>query len=129
MPSDENIYLPPVMFDHHSGSAFRSFKVGGDEINTVFVEASLWTGLKTHSSNAARKSTPVQRGTCRFELGERERHQVEIQVDRIGRVSAFVDGKLVERNMFPLLHAVIFCLVFVFSVLVFAMSIWFYGLL
>ncbi len=129
MPGDENPYLPPVTFDYHSGSAGRSFQIGGDEMNTVFVEASLWTGLKTHSSNAAGKSTPVRCGPCRFELGERERHQVEIQVDRTARVSAFVDGELVERNMFPRLRATIIAIVVLFFVLIFLGASLGFGLL
>ena len=85
MPDDENPYPPPVTFDHHSSTAIRAFQIGNDEIHTVFVETSLWTGLKTYSTNSAGESTPMQRGACRFEVGDHERHQVEIQVDGLGK--------------------------------------------
>ena len=120
--SDENPYLSAATVDHRLGSARRSFQVGRDEISTILVETSLWTGLRTHSTNAAGNSTPVQRGACRFEVGERERHQVVIQVDRTARVNALVDGELVEHNLFPRSRAVIIALVFVFSVLVLVMA-------
>jgi hypothetical protein len=91
--------------DHLSRSV-RRFVVGREEINIICVEASLWTGLKTNSTNAAGRSTPVRRGACRFEVGERERHQFEIQVGVTG-VNALIDGRPVEFNLFPRIHAVI----------------------
>jgi len=117
--NDENPYSPPATVHHRAGVACRSFQVGREEINTVIVETSLWTGLSTHSTDAAGNSTPVQRGPRQFEVGERERHQVEIQVDRTARVNAFVDGELVERNLFPRVRAVIFAMIALFSVSIF----------
>ena len=65
---------------------------------------------------------PVHRGACRFEVGQRERHEVEIQVDRTARVNAFVDGELVKKDLFPRKRAVIIAVVLVFSVLVFVLA-------
>ena len=114
----ENPYLSPATNDHRLGNSSRSFQVGRDEIHTVCVETSLWTGLRTHSINAAGNSTPAQRGPCQFEVGERERHQVVIQVDKTGRTNALIDGELVEHNLFPRRRAVIIALIALVSVLV-----------
>ena len=116
--SHENPYVSPATIGHRLEGAVRSFQVGREEINTIFVETSLWTGLRTHSTNAAGDATPVQRGPCRLEVGERERHEVVIEVDKTARVNALVDGELVECNLFPRSRAVIMVLVALFSVVV-----------
>ncbi len=115
----ENPYLPPATDNDHFGSSRRSFQVGLDELSTVSVETSLWTGLKTYSTNDRGISTPVHRGACRFEVGERERHQVEIRVDGTGRVNAFVDGELIIKNLFPKMRLLILSLVALFCALTF----------
>jgi hypothetical protein len=119
----ENPYKPPATINQGVGRAVRSFQVGVDEINTVFVEASFLTGLKTHSIDAAGISGPVYRGVCRFEVGETERHQVMIETDGMARVNAYVDGELVEANLFARLRAFIFFSVTVFSVSVFVVAL------
>ncbi|MEQ9408196.1 MAG: hypothetical protein RIK87_10745 [Fuerstiella sp.] len=100
-PKDsENPYKAASWVNHRIGGVVRSFRVGVDEINTVFVESSLWSGLRTHFVDATGMPGTVYRGPCRFETGQRERHQVAIEVDGLGRVNAYVDGVLAEENLF-----------------------------
>ena len=80
----------------------------------MIVETSLARGLKTHTVDAAGKATPVQRGPCRIQVGEREEHQVEVELDATHRVNVLVDGELVEGNLFPRMRATIFAIVFGF---------------
>lgn len=77
----------------------------------MIVETSLARGLKTHTVDAAGKATPVQPGPCRIQVGEREEHQVEVELDRTHRVNVLVDGELVEGNLFPRMRATIFAIV------------------
>ncbi|MEO8495708.1 MAG: hypothetical protein ABI614_11600, partial [Planctomycetota bacterium] len=87
---------------------------GREEIHTVIVETSLARGLKTHTVDAAGKATPVQGGPCRIQVGEREVHQVEVELDATYRVNVLVDGELVEGNLFPRMRATVFAIVFGF---------------
>jgi len=103
--------------------ARRTFQIGRDEIHTICVETSLWRGLRTHTIDAAGNSTPAQRGPCRFQLGKREQHQVEVYVDTTGRVNALVDGELVEHNMFPRVRAGIIALIAILLLVVLAVTI------
>lgn len=114
----QNPYEPPATINQSVGGSVRSFQVGVDEINTVFVRASFWTGIRTYSTDAAGTSGPVHRGPCQFEVGNRERHQVKIEVDDLGKANAYVDGRLVEENLFARLRTVIFFSVAVFVVLI-----------
>ena len=50
--------------------------------------------------DAEGNSTPTRRGLCRFDLGTAEQHQVEIRLDKTIRVNAYVDGELVEYDLF-----------------------------
>ena len=93
------------------GRARRTFRVGRDEIHTICVETSIWRGLRTHSIDAAGNSTPTRRGPYRIQLGTTEQHQIEVRVDKIGRVNAFVDGERVEYDLFPRVRVVIIALV------------------
>ena len=112
----ENPYASPATTVGRLGSSTHSFQVGQEEISTIFVETSIWTGLKTHSTDAAGKPTPVHRGACRFEVGKRERHQVAIKVNGIAKVDAFVDGKLIEYDLFPGTRVVIVGLIGLISI-------------
>ena len=77
----------------------------------MIVKTSLARGLKTHTVDPAGKATPIQRGPCRIQVGEREEHQVEVELDATHRVNVLVDGKLVEGNLFPRMRATIFAIV------------------
>ena len=119
MTADENIenpYASPATSVGLSGSATRSFQVGQEEVSTIFVKTSIWRGLKTHSTDAAGKTTPIHRGACQFEVGKRERHKVAIKVTGIAKVDAFVDGKLVEHDLFPRTRVVIVGLIGLISI-------------
>ena len=107
----DNPYAPPATSYDCYGMVRRTFQVGRDEIHTICVESSLWWGLRTHTIDAAGNPTPAQRGTCRFQVGKREQHHFEVQVDEAGRVNVLVDGELVEHNLFPRVQAVIIALV------------------
>ncbi|GAA4462314.1 hypothetical protein [Novipirellula rosea] len=83
----------------------------------MIVETSLTRGLQTHVVDAAGNATPVQRGTCRMQIGEREVHQVEVELDASQRVNVLVDGKRVSEDLFPRMRATIFAVVIVFMLL------------
>lgn len=83
----------------------------------MIVETSLTRGLQTHVVDAAGNATPVQRGTCRMRIGEREVHQVEVELDAAHRVNVLVDGKRVSEDLFPRMRATIYAVVIVFMLL------------
>ena len=112
-----NPYEPPVALDRRTLKNVRSFQVGVDEISTIFVQSSYWTGITTQATDAAGISGPRRRGACQFEVGERERHRVRIEIDSLARVNAYVDGELVEANLFAGLRALIFSGITVAAVL------------
>ncbi|MGV7229621.1 MAG: hypothetical protein ACQ9IQ_13280 [Nitrospirales bacterium] len=115
MKDNEKPYLPSAKAHDRAVFARRSFDVGSDEVTTIFVEASIFTGLRTHSTNSAGNSTLVRRGACRFQVGERERHEIAIEVDRTARVNALVDGEIQGHNLFPRIRFIIIGLVAVFT--------------
>lgn len=126
MPDNENPdnpYSPPATISDHYGMARRTFQIGRKEIHTICVETSLWKGLRTHTVDAAGNSTPAQRGTCRFLVGQREQHQVEVQIDGACTVKLLVDGDLVEHNLFPRMRVVIIALVATLVLVVLALTI------
>jgi hypothetical protein len=116
-----NPYEPPALVNDGIVGAVRSFRVGVEEIITVFVEASVWTGIRTYARDVESDSGPVHRGPCQFEVGTRERHEVTIEVDGTGRVNAYVDGQLVEANLFASLRLRIFSIVAVFMIVIFVL--------
>jgi len=116
-----NPYEPPTSVNDRISGAVRSFRVGVKEITTVFVEASVWTGIRTYARDVESDLGdlgPVHRGPCQFEVGKRERHEITIAVDGTGRVNAYVDGQLVEANLFANLRVRIFAIVAVFMIVV-----------
>ena len=113
-----NPYEPPTSVNDRISGAVRSFRVGEKEITTVFVEASVWTGIRTHARDVDSNLGPVHRGPCQFEVGKRERHEITIAVDGTGRVNAYVDGQLVEANLFASLRVRIFAIVAVFMIVI-----------
>ena len=113
-----NPYEPPTSVNDRISGTVRSFQVGVKEITTVFVEASVWTGIRTYARDVESNSGPVHRGPCQFEVGKRERHEITITVDGTGRVNAYVDGQLVEANLFASLRVRIFAIVAVFMIVI-----------
>ena len=113
-----NPYEPPASVNDRIAGAVRSFRVGEEEITTVFVEASVWTGIRTYARDLESHLGPVHRGPCQFEVGERERHEITIAVDGTGKVNAYVDGQLVEANLFASLRVRIFSIVAVFMIVI-----------
>lgn len=118
-----NPYAPPTSVSERLDGAVRSFRVGVDEVVTVFVEASVWTGITTYAQDSEGNSGPTHRGHCQFEVGQRERHEVVIEVDRNGRANAYVNGQLVEANLFARLRVRIFFIVGVFVATIFGLAI------
>ncbi len=84
----------------------------------MFVEASVGTGIRTHARDVESNLGPVHRGPCQFEVGKRERHEITIAVDGTGKVNAYVDGQLVEANLFASLRVRIFGIVAVFMIVI-----------
>ncbi|GAA5508426.1 hypothetical protein [Novipirellula caenicola] len=109
-----NPYASPPIDVDSLAKRRRAIQVGNQEIHTVIVETSLLRGLQTHVVDAAGNATPVQRGTCRMQIGEREVHQVEVELDASQRVNVLVDGKRVSEDLFPRMRATIFAVVIVF---------------
>ncbi|WP_442510401.1 hypothetical protein SH528x_002019 [Novipirellula sp. SH528] len=106
-----NPYEPPPLDVDWLVMRRRAIPVGREEIHTVIVQTSLSRGLKTHTVDAAGEATPIQRGPCCIQIGERERHQVEVELDAMHRVNVLVDGKLVEGDLFPRMRTTIFAVV------------------
>ena len=106
-----NPYEPPSLDVDWMVMRRRAIQVGREEIHTVIVQTSLSRGLKTHTVDATGEATPIQRGPCRIQIGEREKHLVEVGVDATYRVNVLVDGKLVEEDLFPRMRATIFAVV------------------
>ena len=113
-----NPYAPPPVDVDSLMCRRRAIQVGQQEIHTVIVETSLVRGLQTHVVDAADNATPVQRGPCRMQVGEREVHQVEVELDAAHRVNVLVDGKRVAEDLFPRMRATIFAIVIVFTLLI-----------
>jgi hypothetical protein len=113
-----NPYEPPTSVNDGISGAVRSFRVGVKEVTTVFVEASVWTGIRTYARDVESDVGPAHRGPCQFEVGKRERHEITIAVDGTGRVNAYVDGQLVEANLFANLRVRIFAMVAVFMIVI-----------
>ena len=124
-----NPYEPPTLVNDGISGAVRSFRVGVREITTVFVEASIWTGIRTYARDVDSDLGPVHRGPCQFEVGKRERHEITIAVDGTGRVNAYVDGQLVEANLFANLRVRIFAIVAVFMIVIFVLALFIGALL
>ena len=124
-----NPYEPPTLVNDGISVAGRSFRVGVREITTVFVEASIWTGIRTYARDVDSDLGPVHRGPCQFEVGERERHEITIAVDGTGRANAYVDGQLVEANLFANLRVRIFAIVAVFMIVIFVLALFIGALL
>ena len=122
----DNPYTPPMTGDERFRLARRTFHVGNDEIYAICVETSIWTGLRTHTVDEAGNVTQAQRGTCRFQVGKQEQHQVEIHVDKSGRINALVDGEEVEHNMFPRVRLFVFFMIGVFML---AITVLFIGII
>ena len=111
---DNNPYASPQAATDWLVKRRRTFRIGREEIHTIIVDTSLFTGLKTHTVDAAGTSSPKLRGTCRFPVGQREEHQVSVELDAMQRVNLLVDDKLIEKNLFPRMRVKIFALTCVF---------------
>ena len=117
MPEDTivtNPYASPQVSTDGIVKRRRIFQVGREEIQNIIIETTLLTGLKTHTVDAAGNSTPKVRGTCRFRVGKREKHDVAIELDVLNRVNFLVNDRLIEENLFPRMRATIIVLTAVF---------------
>ena len=123
MEQPVNPYEPPSSVNDRVFGAVRSFGVGVNEITTIFVEASIWTGIRTYARDVEDELGPVHRGPCQFEVGKLESHEITIAVDGTGRVNAYVDDQLVEANLFAHLRVRVFAIVAVFMIVICALAI------
>ena len=96
-----NPYEPPATVSASLFGSVRTFRVGAAEPSTVLVSASLWKGIRSHEQNSEGVSGAVHRGQSKFEVGESEKHLIRIAVDGKAHVSVYVDGVLVDDNLFP----------------------------
>jgi len=113
-----NPYQPPATVSASLFGSLRRFRVGAAEPSTVLVSASLWKGVRSYEENSEGVTGPEHRGQCEFEVGEAEKYLVKIAVDGTAQVSVYVDGVLVDANLFPKLRVRIVWIVgwFVFMV-------------
>ena len=109
-----NPYAPPQVSTDGLVKRRRIFQIGREEIYTIIIETSLLTGLKTHAIDSAGNSTPTLRGTCRFHVGQKEEHDVAVELDEMKRVNLLINDKLLEENLFPRMHTRIISLSVVF---------------
>ena len=121
-----NPYEAPVTIDTQLVGMSRSIRVGLREFNTVIISMSLWSGVRTCVRDHDGIEGSIHRGPVELKVGENETHTVRVEVDGGGSVNAYIDGKLVERDLFAslrrrilLLVTLLICLAFfVTSVLV-----------
>ena len=72
---------------------------------------------KLHRPPARKFSAKLQRCPNARDTDD-ERHEITIAVDGTGRVNAYVDGQLVEANLFANLRVRIFAIVAVFMIVI-----------
>ncbi len=81
------------------------FPVGEDEVVSVQIVLSAWSGLEVYSVNGAEVHRVRNEGTRTsqtFEVGTRERHKVEFRAWTEGRrltAQAYVDGLLAHDDL------------------------------
>lgn len=128
MQASANPYQSPASPSLKNNRNVRCFQVGVDEVYTVVVQASPWTGISTYSIDSTGVAGSVHRGPCQLEVGKTKPHQVQIAVDNTGKVNAYVDGELVQANLFAKLRILVFANVIAFIVLcvaIFSLAIFF----
>ena len=113
-----NPYEPPATVSASLFGSVRTFRVGAAEPSIVLVSASLWKGIRSYEQNSEGVSGVVHRGQCKFEVGESEKHLIKIAVDGKAQVSVYVDGVLVDDNLFPKLRLRIVWIVGLFCFIV-----------
>ena len=79
----------------------RTFQIGNQDLFTLVVTSSFWTGIHCAAFDAAGKTLAYHRGTGSFIAGEAEVHRIAIATDQTARIQLFVDNELVEGNLFP----------------------------
>lgn len=96
-----NPYETPTTVNEFFGGCLWTMRVGATAPHVVSVHWSLWKGIRTFVTDAAGNRGPVYRGPVELEFGQREVHSVQIKVDEVGKVAAYVDGVSVDANLFP----------------------------
>jgi len=107
----ENPYASPAIDRDSLMMRRRAIQIGRDEVQTIVIDRSLAWGLATHSVDADGNSGPRHRGPCRFQAGQEEVHQIEVELDATHRINLLVDGAVVEANVFPRSRATVFAVV------------------
>ena len=99
-----NPYEAPVTIDTQLVGMSRSIRVGLREFNTVIISMSLWSGVRTCVRDHDGIEGSMHRGPVELKVGENETHTVRVEVDGGGSVNAYIDGKIVERDLFASLR-------------------------
>lgn len=110
-----NPYEPPSTVNEQLARSLRMFRVGVTEVNRVFVSASLGTGVRSYVQTSNGETGPMHRGPAEFEVGCKEKHSIRIVVDGTAKVGVYVDGLLVDDNLFASLRVRIWWLVGLFT--------------
>lgn len=96
-----NPYEPPTTVNDLFGGFLWTLRVGSTNPDVVSVSGSLFKGIRTFITDAGGNRGPVYRGPVELEVGNQEVHALSIQVDETGKVTAHLDGALVDSNLFP----------------------------
>ena len=101
---------PPTTIHEGIVGTVRTVNVGVTEIYTVYVTASIWTGIRTFVKDGDEDESDGREylGPAEFRVGRHEPHSTRIEIDGTGKVDAYVHDVLVERNLFSRLRIRIF---------------------
>ena len=110
-----NPYEPPTTVNDVFGGFLWTLRVGSSKPDVVSVSGSLLHGIRTFVTDADGNRGPVYRGPVELEVGSQEVHAISIRVDETGKVTAHLDGTLVDSNLFPELRSRIQKLVWSFA--------------
>ena len=78
----------------------RTFQIGTEHPVKLVLTSSFWTGIHCTAFDAAGESLVSHRGTGKFLIAAQEPHEVEIATDPTARIQLFIDGEMVEGNLF-----------------------------
>lgn len=88
----------------------------------MIISTSLWSGVRTSVRDHDGIEGPIHRGPVELQIGDVEPHTIRVEVDGTGSVNAYIDGKLVERDLFASLRRKILLLVTLLVCFVFFIS-------
>jgi len=113
-------------------TASSRFEVGEKERHAICVTWSIWSGEEVYEIDdveVARLRSFEVSGAREFDVGEAEKHHVEIRFRSLpfNVVEVYVDGKRHIRNLFPRLSLMIWTLAAVVCVPIGLLIVWYSG--